>query len=911
MEQSNRHKGGQAKIPSTGLGDDDRSVSKESAAPPTEHERETNSISSDDDGVMVAGSDDMQLLNMLASRDAAFNPIDASDTCTFKVAAQLREEAPDATERPKDDKQDHRVPSLEGVVEGVAVGIAVKTAKLHEEAPDAVERPKHDKQDHRVPSSEGVAEGVAVGIAATRAKADCKEDENCDSYQKDHRGTTLAGEMDGGTADAISGVAEMQVVPGAYACAPTTSEAHDGVDSLDSNQDIESGILTRSPTLSVQTDEGNREHNDEDGLMVAVPVDNEIHEEIYPAEPEQAPSQQSVKRKQQELFWKQMIFVASLVVIVSLALTITLVVAERDQPSMDNTVAPWNLSSANTSALAFPLEDIWKAKSIFPDYTVELIENAPDSVQHLAFQWVLQDPSWQMEGIKPYRIQQRFALASLYHAMSGKNWYDNQHWLSHDIHECQWFSKHGHETVEVTEETEVYYNDLFSEIGWDSPCLDLAFVNTTVPVTFESLAKEDHYIVLDLTTNGLTGSIPPELFLLTNLQYFSLMGNQHLTGSIASQIGLLTNIKSIDLGGTSLGGTLPTEIGLLSSSLRSLTMLNTATGGHLPSEMGMLSLLDNLLMDENSFSGSIPSEWQNLSAMRWWYMGSNRLSGVIPSWINHDHMPELLELWLDSNLLTGTFPTLLCTLAHLRTLSLWENQLTATIPSEVGLSTSLQHVYLDSNHLTGTLPNDLGRLSLLQDLQLWGNELSGKIPSELAKCTELYYLFLSSNQLSGAIPSELGKIASMEDLELDGNFLSGSIPSELGSLLHLVYLWLQDNLLTNLVPSEISYLVNVQDINLANNHLSGDLLDSLSVLASDYNMSVFNISGNPLLEGQVQEDLCNMDYFGFDCSGLLCGCGCPCFDKNGTTFIIIEDGETANLTETPNMNSTEIDETDL
>ena len=201
----------------------------------------------------------------------------------------------------------------------------------------------------------------------------------------------------------------------------------------------------------------------------------------------------------------------------------------------------------------------------------------------------------------------------------------------------------------------------------------------------------------------------------------------------------------------------------------------------------------------------------------------------------------------------------------------------------------------------------------MEDLQLWWNMLSGAIPSELGKCSILFYLFLASNQLTGYIPTELGALESMRDLELEYNYLSGPIPSELGSYLDLEYLWLHDNLLTNIIPSEIGNLVRVQDINLASNQLSGELPGVLSVLLTDYNISAFNISSNPLLEGQVHEDLCDMRFLSFDCSVRLCGCDCPCFETgtNGTTFVIIDPSQTDDYILTQNVTLAEFDGSDL
>ncbi len=74
---------------------------------------------------------------------------------------------------------------------------------------------------------------------------------------------------------------------------------------------------------------------------------------------------------------------------------------------------------------------------------------------------------------------------------------------------------------------------------------------------------------LHLGNNQLTGSIPPEIGNLTNLNYLGLYLNQ-LTGSIPPEIGNLTNLTWLDLGNNGLTGSIPPEIG----NLTNLTHLN-------------------------------------------------------------------------------------------------------------------------------------------------------------------------------------------------------------------------------------------------------------------------------------------------------------------------------------------------
>ena len=62
--------------------------------------------------------------------------------------------------------------------------------------------------------------------------------------------------------------------------------------------------------------------------------------------------------------------------------------------------------------------------------------------------------------------------------------------------------------------------------------------------------------------NGLTGSIPPEIGNLLNLNNLTLHSNL-LTGAIPSAIGNLTNLTKLQLSHNQLTGSIPPELGNL------------------------------------------------------------------------------------------------------------------------------------------------------------------------------------------------------------------------------------------------------------------------------------------------------------------------------------------------------------
>lgn len=91
-------------------------------------------------------------------------------------------------------------------------------------------------------------------------------------------------------------------------------------------------------------------------------------------------------------------------------------------------------------------------------------------------------------------------------------------------------------------------------------------------------------------------------------------------------------VVGIDLEGRAITGTLPPEISLL-SGLIGLNLSTNNISGELPSNFGStFQQLEDLRFDQNEFSGTIPSTIGMMSALRIWYMERNpTISGTLPS----------------------------------------------------------------------------------------------------------------------------------------------------------------------------------------------------------------------------------------------------------------------------------------
>ena len=319
----------------------------------------------------------------------------------------------------------------------------------------------------------------------------------------------------------------------------------------------------------------------------------------------------------------------------------------------------------------------------------------------------------------------RAVLASFYDAANGASWEKNTNWLS-DKPLAEW---HG------------------------------------ITVDYRERVVE-----LDLSWNGLTGSITPQIGKLAHLRSLSLQVNG-LGGSIPPEIGSLKNLLSIDLQSNDLNGQIPAELSTL-DRLQTLWLSGNRLTGPIPPQLGNLRRLTSLSLTNNLLSGRIPRELGALERLGSLGLGDNRLGGGIPAGLSL--LGELRSLDLCRNILTGPIPPVLGNLTNLEALAL-------------GCGTQ------DTNDFAGGIPPELGSLANLTYLGLAGTGVAGPIPPELSGLKKLELLNLHNNELSGEIPPELGELANLSRLELDRNDLTGPIPRSFLKLRGLVSLRLLGN----------------------------------------------------------------------------------------------------------------------
>jgi Leucine-rich repeat (LRR) protein len=312
------------------------------------------------------------------------------------------------------------------------------------------------------------------------------------------------------------------------------------------------------------------------------------------------------------------------------------------------------------------------------------------------------------------------------------------------------------------------------------------------------------------------------------------LGDNALTGPLPTELGLLTNVADLAAGGQCLSGTVPTELGAM-ASLTNIDMPDACLVGPVPWELGELVVttgpngpiggLVNLDLSGNTLTGSIPLTCAALTLLTNWDVEDNvAMDSCSP-------LPEAVTT-LTNTAIGGVCPCMTSILtsavyeaceaqhATCTDLDLSGLALSCTIPTEIGLLTALTNLNLGDNALTGPLPTELGLLTNVKDLAAGDlGCLSGTVPTELGAMASLTNIDMPNACLVGPVPSELGalivsvppppaglspsaltKFASLNppigglvNLDLSGNTLTGSIPMECAELTLLTNWDVKDN----------------------------------------------------------------------------------------------------------------------
>ena len=272
--------------------------------------------------------------------------------------------------------------------------------------------------------------------------------------------------------------------------------------------------------------------------------------------------------------------------------------------------------------------------------------------------------------------------------------------------------------------------------------LGLVNIDSTVP---HILANLSSLTSLGLTSCGLYGDFPNEIFKLPNLEILTIGNNQNLTGNLP-EFHSSSPLQLLRLAYTGFFGKIPDSIGNL-KSLYELDIRNCYFSGLVPTSLGNLTNLNLLRLSFNNFWGQVPFSLANLTQLNRLGLSYNSFSPQTLSWLGKQ--TKLTSLDLSDINLYGSIPSSLKNLTQLTKLNLGDNQITGQIPHCIGNLTQLTLLCLGKNKLHGSIPQSISRLPNLESLSLIANNLSGRVELDsLLKLKNLTQLQLSGVHLS-------------------------------------------------------------------------------------------------------------------------------------------------------------------
>ncbi|TYI96240.1 hypothetical protein E1A91_D01G057100v1, partial [Gossypium mustelinum] len=344
--------------------------------------------------------------------------------------------------------------------------------------------------------------------------------------------------------------------------------------------------------------------------------------------------------------------------------------------------------------------------------------------------------------------------------------------------------------------------------------LDLSLNNfsaSSIPSGFNQLVSLTH---LNLSGSSLSGSVPSDISLLSKLISHDLSGNDQLK---------FDSHENLLLGWVNMSDVVPTSFMNLRSSLKRLSLEFCDLQGDFPSEIFQLGYLEYVDLSWNSLTGFLPkSNWS--SPLKFFDLSGNHFRGgqLPPSMFN---LTQLTSLHLSSNRLEGPLPSHVTGLQNLNEFFLYDNLLTGGVPSWLFTLPSLEYLGLSNNSLTGPI-NQIQKPNSIQWVDLADNDIHGEIPSSFFGLSKLTHLDLSSNNLSGVIRSDmLSKLESLETLDLSTNNFSGVINLDVPSKLkNLTEVNLSNNKLRQF-PSFLRYAKSLRSLDLSKNKIQGSIFN--------------------------------------------------------------------------------------
>ncbi|XP_048616829.1 receptor-like protein 54 isoform X2 [Brassica napus] len=221
---------------------------------------------------------------------------------------------------------------------------------------------------------------------------------------------------------------------------------------------------------------------------------------------------------------------------------------------------------------------------------------------------------------------------------------------------------------------------------------------------------------LDLSSNAFRGSLP----IVSPTLNYMFASNNSFSGDIPLSLCNQNNNLVLDLSQNHFSGSIP---GCLFTSLVYLNLRNNNLTGNLPNIFDKSSYLITLDVSHNQITGKLPRSLTNCTNLEFVNVGSNRIADSFPFWLKD--LPNLQVIVLQSNMFHGPIysPQHPLSFPQLRIMDI-----SGHVPSSWAKLTRLESLDLSRNQLSGKIPQELATLSFLEYIDVSHNKLTGQIP---------------------------------------------------------------------------------------------------------------------------------------------------------------------------------------
>jgi len=518
----------------------------------------------------------------------------------------------------------------------------------------------------------------------------------------------------------------------------------------DESEPIENGFLNPDPEAIRLAEE--------DGLAIAIAVDEEEEPDVYDVELKMFDPGAKPPFYKNRRFRCYSALICSLTV--AAIITAGVVSAKKGREVILITQAP---SAAPSEAPTTTRETAVRG---------ELSRVIGDAVNELgtphekALNWILDVDPMNLDEFSENLIQ-RYTLALFYYQTSqGNSWRSCNPPTDGEDFSCTYLDMNRNQDNSINY---IPKNDTPS-VRWVSEKHECEWAEVTChPVT------DGNVIAIDIMGQNLTGTLPEELRHLDDLMWLTLSFNE-FTGIIPEAYGEFPYMTIFEVTDNLLTGQIPEGFFRQPNLLQLIPALNLFTGT-IPSEIGDLTTLHSLFFFGTVITGTLPTEIGRLEDVRnLWLYDNNGLTGPIPSEIGQLSLLE--DLKLSNNGHSGPLPSEMGLLTNLEQLLMAGSQMGGTtIPEELWNMSSAIFIDINGADLGGTISTNIGRMTDLKGLKASRNSFLGTLPSEIGLLDGMLLLWIHVNEnLGGEVPIEVCRLVGPESLRFLNADCAGSVP---------------------------------------------------------------------------------------------------------------------------------------